>query len=420
MSPAAPSRRPSRSRQALRRSLAALLLTSALASPAFAAPKTGNPIADAFLASLEARGLENIQVGAVTGGPGTADISTLTGELKPEPPKPPEPSADGTPAPQPPAPPPPQKVTVEHVLIDKATADAGRVKADVLDLKGLSLVDGEDTVTIGEITADGVEIPSAADIAASPNSTKGQATYKHAQLNDILIRGKDNYQVPIRSITMETDDISNGVPHKVSLAINDVAVNVANMPDDDTRKQLARLGYTSLDLSLQASGTWDEAKATANLDTFQFGGPGIGTLTLTGSFGGVTADAIAKLESAKTPDETTQVLQSLTVNRLDLSFKNDTLVERLLDAQAKDQGTTPAAIVEQLSAALPQLLAPLSDVTFRNKVTDAGTNFLKAPKSITATVAPPKPLPFAQVLGTAMMAPQTLPDVLNADVKANQ
>ena len=51
-------------------------------------------------------------------------------------------------------------------------------------------------------------------------------------------------------------------------------------------------------------------------------------------------------------------------------------------------------------------------------VSNTGT-YLDAPKSLTITAKPAQPLPMSQIMGAAMMAPQSLPTVLGAEVAAN-
>jgi len=43
-----------------------------------------------------------------------------------------------------------------------------------------------------------------------------------------------------------------------------------------------------------------------------------------------------------------------------------------------------------------------------------------APHSLILKIAPAQPVPVGQIIGVAGAAPQTLPDVLGADVSANK
>ena len=76
-------------------------------------------------------------------------------------------------------------------------------------------------------------------------------------------------------------------------------------------------------------------------------------------------------------------------------------------------------IVAQLNGALPFMLNALNNPSFQEKVAKAAQTFLSDPKSITITASPAAPVPFQQIMGSAMTAPQSLPDTLALDVTAN-
>ncbi len=73
-------------------------------------------------------------------------------------------------------------------------------------------------------------------------------------------------------------------------------------------------------------------------------------------------------------------------------------------------------MVTGLVGSLPLALAYLQNAEFQAQVTAAVKNFLENPKSLRIAIAPPAPVPATQILGAAMGAPQTLPQVLNLSV----
>ena len=73
----------------------------------------------------------------------------------------------------------------------------------------------------------------------------------------------------------------------------------------------------------------------------------------------------------------------------------------------------------KLNGALPFMLNAINNPAFQEKVAKAGQAFLTDPKSLTITLNPAQPVPFQEIMGSAMSAPQTLPDMLAIDVTAN-
>jgi hypothetical protein len=54
------------------------------------------------------------------------------------------------------------------------------------------------------------------------------------------------------------------------------------------------------------------------------------------------------------------------------------------------------------------------------RVADALATFLGDPQSLSIAADPADPIPFAQIMGAAMTAPQALPGLLNLSVGANR
>ncbi len=118
-------------------------------------------------------------------------------------------------------------------------------------------------------------------------------------------------------------------------------------------------------------------------------------------------------------DASPDALANGKLENLTIRFDNTGVVERALDMQAKMMGASREDIVAQLNGALPFMLNAINNPAFQEKVATAGQAFLADPKSLTITVSPAQPVPFQEIMGNAMSAPQTLPDMLGIDVTAN-
>ena len=56
----------------------------------------------------------------------------------------------------------------------------------------------------------------------------------------------------------------------------------------------------------------------------------------------------------------------------------------------------------------------------KNMVTEAVNTYLDNPGNLTISAEPENPVPFPMIMGAAMGAPNTLPDVLGVTVEANR
>ena len=87
--------------------------------------------------------------------------------------------------------------------------------------------------------------------------------------------------------------------------------------------------------------------------------------------------------------------------------------------QAQQAGMKRADIVTQFTGALPLLLNFIGNEAFQGKIAAAVTTFLNDPKSITVTAAPSAPVGFDAIFAAVGDAPQTVPDLVGADISAN-
>ncbi|MDN3718941.1 hypothetical protein QW131_06290 [Roseibium salinum] len=73
-----------------------------------------------------------------------------------------------------------------------------------------------------------------------------------------------------------------------------------------------------------------------------------------------------------------------------------------------------------LTSTLPMMLSMLQNKDLETQVAEAVTQYLNSPGSLQITAAPGAPVPMAQIMGTAMLAPQMIPQILSVSVTANQ
>ena len=114
------------------------------------------------------------------------------------------------------------------------------------------------------------------------------------------------------------------------------------------------------------------------------------------------------------------MLQQLSLYHVSLRFDDASLTNRILDAFAKQRGIDREQMIQGLKGTLPFALAAVQNADFQQQVSSAAGAFLDNPESIEIAMEPGSPLSFAVITGSAISAPQTLPEVLGVIVKANE
>lgn len=382
----------------LRRGLAAAAVgASFLFVPPAEAQSSRDKVISTLVEALKAAGAKDVKYGSVAGDDAKFTVKEIEADLEVE-------GKSST-------------LTADSATYTGATTTPdGGYKADGIEMSDLSLSDDD-----VEISIDSWKI--AGYVGQSPAKIKETQTFgdrfDSMDLTGITIEAQGEKPVPIYSIAVRASDYADGIPRKASLALRGLVVPID--PNNPSSKDVADLGYKEVALDVDFAGGWDEKAQRLSVDTVSVNGKDMGALKISFAFGNVTAEAMKGLQTAAAdPNKQMEILQGFSVEQISLRFENASLVDRIIDAQAKRQGAKRDQYVTGIAAAVPLMIAAIGNPEFEKKVADAVGAFLKAPKSLTVVAKPAQPVPVAQLVGTVMVAPQTIPTVLAVDIQANK
>jgi hypothetical protein len=170
---------------------------------------------------------------------------------------------------------------------------------------------------------------------------------------------------------------------------------------------LSALGYQS-DFAIDVAGdaNLDLTTNATTLRSFTIDIAGVGKLSMDGNYTLPVRNNSAAMDQAS-------------LGSLHVRFDNTGIVERVLDMQARRAGIDRGKFVDQVSGALPLALSSLQNKAFENKVFAALKTFLGDPRSISISASPKEPVRLDAIKAAAESAPQTIPDLLGADITAN-
>lgn len=382
-----------------------LLAAPLVSHTALAFDASGNQVADTFMEILEAGNATISGYDGVSGSGGDVVITGLRASV----------DDNGKTS----------DLTIAETSIAGGSVDAeGKLSADTMTMTDVAIddTDGKDKVNarVARVAIVKPVLPSAASVKAKASTDAIAPGYSSAELTGIVVETEDQGTIPIARASAVVDRMDGDLPTAGSLSLEGVEVS-AEALDEDERKTLTDLGYDKVMLSLQMEIDWDPASGTLNIEKLTLSGENAATINATLRINGLTREVVQQLDAAQdNPEKAMGLMQGLLVESLTLRIDNGSLVDRLLDNQAKEAGATREEFVQQLTGALPFMLSMINNPGFQKKVAAAATTFLNDPKSLSATAMPSAPVPFAQVLGTAMMAPQTLPDILGVTITANE
>ncbi|MGN6549405.1 MAG: hypothetical protein ACTHJ3_05890 [Pararhizobium sp.] len=286
------------------------------------------------------------------------------------------------------------------------------------------------SISIKTIEADGITIEPASGTAGS-----ALFLYDSAHTGPVSIANKDGEIAAAAGVTSTVDALPDGKGYRTSLTVDGLTLHLDRMKDARFRKAVEAMGYQTVTGTLGIKGMWETGDGRIEVSQFALDLNDVGRLGLTLDLKGYTPAFVQSLRelqakaAANPEDKQTQqalgigllgLMQQLSFGGASIRFDDHSLTHKVLDYVAKQQGVTDAQVAMAAKAMLPLALAKLRNQEFEQQISDAVGAFLDQPKSIEIKAAPEKPVPFPMILGAAMAAPQTLPDVLSATVTANR
>jgi hypothetical protein len=156
----------------------------------------------------------------------------------------------------------------------------------------------------------------------------------------------ERVKLTLASFETNADKPLNGIPTTFRAALNGLAFDVPANPTEDGLKDLARMGYKSIEANVAIDGAWNEADQTFRLKEVSFGGAQMGVVEAHALLGNISKDVFSG-----DPAMAQVALIGATAKSIDLSIVNDGLFDRALALQAKKQGRTPDDLRKEYGSA---------------------------------------------------------------------
>ncbi len=312
---------------------------------------------------------------------------------------------------------------VRFADVTGSTADgwrAGRVEIADVDQSE----DGT-RVTVSGIRAEGVQIKGTNDKSASLSPI----FFEKGQIDGVSVFKDGKTVASLENGRIETLPAANG-GYRSNFGVGRFLLDATSMQDGPQPSPLVALGYPQLTGDLTGSGAWDPQTGALTLDPLQLEVENAGALSFSYTITGYTPSFIQSLAQLTEQMKASQgandgagmavigLISQLYLRSAELSFTDRSLTNKLLDYYAKQNNQSREQLVDQLVGALPLALSYLQNPDFQAQVTAAVRDFLQNPRMINISIAPPSPVPATQLLGAAMGAPQTLPQILNLTVRS--
>ncbi|WP_284947073.1 hypothetical protein [Acidisoma cladoniae] len=293
----------------------------------------------------------------------------------------------------------PKSVVALNDLVAK-TYTAGTLASFSFDGLSLSGSDGE-KATFGHFDLNGLNLasllhnPTTGSLwSAMTAADDGSLRLDTLHLSNLTVTPKEGGTVKLDSLS---EAVSAGSPVLTTVTMRGLAIPADTL--SLASKPLKSMGVDTLTLDLDEALTFDPVSDTATIQQAKLTARTLGTVTLAGKLAN-----LPKGKGMTSADEMLAALTKIAVASFQVSFTNDTLVQRLIALQASESGKTTADVIS-----MAKLGASFVASTLVPDQADAGEQisaFIDNPKTVTITATPAVPVPLADFEGQQLTESQ--------------
>lgn len=317
-------------------------------------------------------------------------------------------------------------VTLEGV----EETDNGGYYVETVSLPDVDIKEPEASITAKDISIGGLSIPgnpaggTINDIVLYETASSGPVT--------VTAKGKQVFSMEESEANLTKQESDAGFDFDAT--VSGIKADLSEVEDAKAKDAIDKLGLKTLAGEMTMKGSWEIASGNIALEEYAFDFANVGRLALSFDISGYTLDFIKAVQEATKAAEANPnkeqanqamglammgLVQQLTFNSASVRFDDATITKRVLDYIGAQQGVTGDQLAQSLKGMVPLMMAQLNVPELQNQVSTAVNSYLDAPKSLTISAEPEKPVPFPMIIGAAMGAPNTVPGVLGVKVTAN-
>lgn len=174
---------------------------------------------------------------------------------------------------------------------------------------------------------------------------------------------------------------------------------------------MAKFGYGQVFFAAHGEADYDTDAKTLELKHFAFGAPEMGTLSMAYRFGNYAYDGTAAGAEAMQ-----QKLREVVIERAELRYDDASLFEHILGVVAGNTGRTPEATRQAAIDMLEQRRSAHAGAPLVREALGEMIGFVREPKSIRLTIAPPRPITFGQLSQLGQSQPNENMELLGIKV----
>lgn len=229
-------------------------------------------------------------------------------------------------------------------------------------------------------------------------------------IKDLEITGPDGKTVKIERVEVRSFDWAKpSEPSHMDLSIRKLVV-----PSELLDKEAADLGITSLTVNADFAYAFDDAKKTFTISGIVVDVVELGELKLSLKLAGIASGDLKTALGGKGEDGT-KLLAQLSIVGASISFKDKSLTQRMIRADAKKKGISEADAKKKMLEELDEQKKQAQDDATK-EIIDLAVKFLNSPGLVEVAANPAAPANVMGAFMAVMASPATLKQMLGLTI----
>ncbi len=287
------------------------------------------------------------------------------------------------------------------------------------------------TISASDMKLGGISIPA----DATGDGVDSMLLYETAHTGPFKVSkdGKDIFSLGQTDMNLTLREDESGFDFDG--AFKNMKADLTDAPDPQYKEGIEKLALEHVNGDITMKGAWDLGPGTIDISEFAFDVTNVGRLNLAFKISGYTPAFMKSLQEAAKASEANPnkeeaqqalglamlgLLQQLSFNSAEVRFDDASITKRALEYAGSKQNMSGKQMGDALKAMAPLAVAQLNVPELQNAISAAVNTYLDDPKNFAVSAAPTQAVPFPTIMGAAMGAPNTLPNVLGVKITANQ
>ncbi|MBB4124426.1 hypothetical protein [Martelella radicis] len=290
---------------------------------------------------------------------------------------------------------------------------------------------------IGSFTQEDIRVPADPDADMMSGMNYAGST----QATDITFTTNGHQVATIENASAD-QTIEAGTKASFLGTVSGIAIDLSGIDDmeDEARDTLTALDLMEMHAAVTLSGDWDMQSGDMNFSTYEIAVEDVGTLNISFGMTGLTLETMEtfqklaeegqkaqEMDSAEAGDEQNpsqqyllELGQKIGLSELRVSFTDDSITTRALQYAAEKEGMIAEEMADKIEVDLGASLSAMNVPGLADMVTTAVGTYFSDPQNISVSIKPQMQMPILAVVMAGAAAPQSIPQLLNLQVTANE